>query len=218
MPRAKASNKAAAEQSAPKRRGRPPKAQAAATAKAEVAESEAAVDGRRVTASPATNRAVDAATRALDRVKSERAALAAARNDAEAARNKANETGAKADKTAAKKAQLKVQRTSVRVNKARTAAKAADVRVVKLKARDRLNARFNFIKHRLEQADALASEHIASKLERAVEKFRSSEAAKLQRLEARKAKARAKQAEQQRAKFQREHDKAVLAADNSLAE
>ena len=132
------------------------------------------------------------------------------------AREKARATGAKTDKTALKKARTKVQRVSDRIVKSRASVRQAKARVVELKARDLLNARLNNVNVRLAQAEALADERVKTKLERAVEKFRGAEHAKLVRVEGKKAKQRKQVAEQQVAKLQKEYDERVQAAQESL--
>ena len=223
MPRAK-STSAATGAASKKRRGRSPKGAAAKSttvakktgrpAKAKQTISE--TDGRRVPVAPATNRAVGAAEKVIANLKNERQALAAAQSAASDARDKARATGAKTDKTAAKKARVKVERVTARVAKARATVREAKARVVELKARDLLNARLNNVNVGLEQAEALASERITTKLERAVEKFRSTEHAKLVRAEGKKAKQRKLAAEQRIAKLHKDFDGKVQAAQESL--
>ena len=214
MPRKKAS--AESEPAAPKkRRGRPPKvataekAAAAETATAEKSASE--VDGRRIPVSPATARAERAAQRAEDIVRAERATLAAARKAAEEARGKAKQSGTKGDATAAKKARLKVDRTVVRLAKARDSVRSAKARVTELKANDRLKARLAHIEYRLQTQREESAERIDRKLGKAVEDFTKVERAKLERVERRKAKAFETTMQKHRAKFEREH-KETLAA------
>ena len=208
MPRKKAS--AESEPAAPKkRRGRPPKvataekAAAAETATAEKSASE--VDGRRIPVSPATARAERAAQRAEDIVRTERATLAAARKAAEQARGKAKQSGTKGDATAAKKARLKVDRTVVRLAKARDSVRSAKARVTELKANDRLKARLAHIEYRLQTQREESAERIDRKLGKAVEDFTKVERAKLERVERRKAKAFETTMQKHRAKFEREH-------------
>ena len=208
MPRKKAS--AESEPAAPKkRRGRPPKvataekAAAAETATAEKSASE--VDGRRIPVSPATARAERAAQRAEDIVRTERATLAAARKAAEEARGKAKQSGTKGDATAAKKARLKVDRTVVRLAKARDSVRSAKARVTELKANDRLKARLAHIEYRLQTQREESAERIDRKLGKAVEDFTKVERAKLERVERRKAKAFETTMQKHRAKFEREH-------------
>ena len=209
MPRKKAS--AESEPAAPKkRRGRPPKvatAEKAATAgaTAEKAPETPEVDGRRIPVSPATARAERAAQRAEDIVRAERATLAAARKAAEEARGKAKQSGTKGDATAAKKARLKVDRTVVRLAKARDSVRSAKARVAELKANDRLKARLAHIEYRLNAQREESAERIDKKLGKAVEDFTKVERAKLERVERRKAKAFETKMQKHRAKFEREH-------------
>ena len=227
MPRKKSAASEAAETPPKKRRGRPPKAatNAKESAKASTKSAKAPAkkkkavsdeDGRRVPVSPATNRAARAAETAIASLKKDRQTLADAQGAAAAARDKARASGARTDKTALKKARAKVQRVSDRVVKARATVRQANARVVELKARDLLNARLNNVDVRLAQAEAIANERIETKLERAVEKFRSAEHAKLSRVEGKKAKQRKLDAEQQVAKLQKEYDERVQAAQESL--
>ena len=139
-----------------------------------------------------------------------------AQSTANAVRDKARQSGAKADKTAAKKARAKAQRISDRIVKTRATVRQAKARVVELKAHDLLNARLNNVNMRLAQAEALANERIETKLERAVEKFRSAEHSKLLRTEGKKAKVRKQVAERQVAKLHKEYDERVQAAQESL--
>ena len=210
MPRKKAS--AESEPAAPKkRRGRPPKvatAEKAATAEAtaeKAAPETPEVDGRRIPVSPATARAERAANRAEDIVRAERATLAAARKAAEDARGKAKQSGTKGDATAAKKARLKVDRTVVRLAKARDSVRSAKARVAELKANDRLKARLAHIEYRLNAQREESAERIDRKLGKAVEDFTKVERAKLERVERRKAKAFETKMQKHRAKFEREH-------------
>ena len=227
MPRRKSTASEAAETPPKKRRGRPPKAattDAKQSAKAPTKSAKAPAkkkavseqDGRRVPVSPATNRAARAAETAIANLKKDRQTLADAQGAAAAARDKARASGARTDKTALKKARAKVQRVSDRVVKARATVRQANARVVELKARDLLNARLNNVDVRLAQAEAIANERIETKLERAVEKFRSAEHAKLSRVEGKKAKQRKLDAEQQVAKLQKEFDERVQAAQESV--
>ena len=228
MPRRKSTASEAAETPPKKRRGRPPKAattDAKQSAKAPTKSAKAPAkkkkavsdeDGRRVPVSPATNRAARAAETAIASLKKDRQTLADAQGAAAAARDKARASGARTDKTALKKARTKVQRVSDRVVKARATVRQAKARVVELKARDLLNARLNNVDVRLAQAETIANERIETKLERAVEKFRSAEHAKLSRVEGKKAKQRKLVAEQQVAKLQKEFDERVQAAQESV--
>ena len=163
-----------------------------------------------------TNRAIGAAEKVIANLKNERQALATAQEAAREAGDKARVTGAKTDKTAAKKARAKVERVTARVAKARASVRAANARVVELKARDVLNARLNNVSAGLAQAKALADERINTKLERAVEKFRVTEEARLVRGERKKAKRREQAAEVRIAKLQKDFDKKVQAAQESL--
>ena len=213
MPRAKSTSAAA------RKAGR----QAKKTKKAERAEKAkkaertiSETDGRRVPVAPATSRAVGAAEKVIANLKNERQALAAARTAARAAGDKARATGAKADKTAAKKARAKVERVVARVAKVRATVREAKARVVELKARDLMNARLNNVSVGLAQAEALANERIGAKLERAVERFRVAEHAKLVRVEGKKAKRRQQTAEQRIARLHEDFDKKVQAAKESL--
>lgn len=221
MPRKKATTNATADAAPPKkRRGRPPKAAAAKKteqpAKKPAKKAVSQTDGRLVPVSPATTRAANAAERAVANLKQEREALATAQAASADARDKARESGAKGDKTAAQKARAKVQRTSERLAKARTAARAAKARVVELKARDLLDARLNHVTTQLAQAEAVAQERIKTKLERAVGKFQSSERAKLEQAERRKAKQRKQVADQRIATLHSEYEERVQAAQDSL--
>ena len=163
------------------------------------------MDGRRIPVSPATARAERAANRAEDIVRAERATLAAARKAAEEARGKAKQSGTKGDATAAKKARLKVDRTVVRLAKARDSVRSAKARVAELKANDRLKARLAHIEYRLQTQREESAERIDKKLGKAVEDFTKVERAKLERVERRKAKAFETKMQKHRAKFEREH-------------
>lgn len=217
MPRRKSS--AASEPATPKkRRGRPPKS-ATPAASTEQAAPEAAevpeVDGRRIPVSPATARAERAAKRTEDILRAERATLASARKAADEARNRAKQSGARADATAAKKARLKVDRTVVRIAKARDKNKSATARVAELKANDRLKARLAHIEYRLKNHQEEAAERVETKLGKAVGNFTKVERAKLERIESRKAKVFEAKMKKHREKFEREHEKTIGALQQS---
>ena len=199
---------------AKKRVGRPPKTASAkakstgstAGDKKRVGRPRKAVgpdDGRRIPVSATTTRALAAATRAADALKKERNALASAVEASTTARMKARATGQKRDKTLAKKARQKVQRLSDKVAVRRAAAREAKANVTKLKAEDLLNARMNNIEVRLQRAEEAATATIEAKLERQTEKFRATTLDRLDKVEARKRKKRARKAESDRAALMR---------------
>lgn len=224
MPRKKSN--AGAETATPKkRRGRPPKS-AAAKATPEPATPEQAseqasekaapeVDGRRIPVSPATARAEGALQRAEGILKTERANLAEARKAASATQDRARQSGARGDQTAANKARLKVDRTSVRVAKARDSVRAATARVAELKAGDRLKARLAHIEYRLKMHREEATGRIETKLGKAVDNFVKVERAKLERVERRKAKVFEAKMQKHRQKFEREHKATIGALQQS---
>ena len=214
MPRKKSN--AGAETAPKKRRGRPPKA-AAEKATPEQATEQATpeVDGRRIPVSPATARAEGAAQRAEGILKTERANLADARKAASAAQDRARQSGARGDQTAANKARLKVDRTVVRVAKARDSVRAATARVAQLKAGDRLKARLAHIEYRLKMHREEAVGRIEKKLGKAVENFVKVERVKLERVERRKAKVFEAKMQKHRQKFEREHEATLGALQQS---
>ncbi|MCY4015417.1 MAG: hypothetical protein OXG82_22230 [Gammaproteobacteria bacterium] len=224
---AKSSRKTSPKAPTKKRVGRPPKT-AAAKAKAtrgttttrkrvgRPRKTVAADDGRRIPVSAATTRALAAASRASDALKRERGALADAVDASTAARVKARASGQKRDKTLAKKARQKVQRITEKVSVRRTAAREAKANVAKLKAQDLLNARMSNIEVRLRRAEDAATERIAAKLERQTEKFRAATLERLDKVEARKSKKRARKAESDRAALLRKFEATVRAADDAL--
>ena len=130
---------------------------------------------------------------------------------------KARATGQKRDKTLAKKARQKVQRVTEKVSVRRTAAREAKANVAKLKAQDLLDARMNNIEVRLRRAEEAATERIEAKLDRQTEKFRATTLDKLDKVEARKRKKRARKAESDRAALLRKFEATVQAADDALA-
>ena len=224
---AKSSRKTSPKAATKKRVGRPPKTAAAkskatrrtTTAKKRVGrprKTVAADDGRRIPVSAATTRALAAASRASDALKKERGALADAVDASTAARMKARASGQKRDKTLAKKARQKVQRITEKVSVRRTAAREAKANVTKLKAQDQLNARMNNVEVRLRRAEEAATERIAAKLERQTEKFRAATLERLDKVEARKSKKRARKAESDRAALLRKYEATVQAADDGL--
>ena len=224
---AKSSPKASPKAATKKRIGRPPKTAAAkakatrrtTTAKKRVGrprKTVAADDGRRIPVSAATTRALAAASRASDALKKERGALADAVDASTAARTKARASGQRRDKTLAKKARQKVQRITEKVSVRRTAAREAKASVAKLKAQDLLNARMNNIEVRLQRAEQAATERVAAKLQKQTEKFRAATLERLDKVEARKSKKRARKAESDRAALRRKYEATVQAADDGL--
>ena len=222
---AKSSRKTSAIAPTKKRVGRPPKT-AAAKAKATGRTTKKRVgrprkivaldDGRRIPVSAATARALATASRASDALKKERGALADAVDASTAARVKARASGQKRDKTLAKKARQRVQRITEKVSVRRTAAREAKANVAKRKAQDILDARMNNIEVRLRRAEEAATERIAAKLERQTEKFRTATLERLDKVEARKSKMRARKAESDRAALRRKFEATVQAADDAL--
>ena len=209
----------AAPKTAKKRVGRPPKAKAETTTKKRVGRPRKAVaedDGRRVPVSTATTRAVAAADRAADALKKERTTLAQAIAASDAARTRARASGERRDKTLAKKARQKVQRITDKVVARRTTVRETKANVVKQKAQDLLNARLNNIDVRLRRAEEAATANIQSKVDRDTEKFRTAAHEKLAKAEARKSKARSRQAEEDRAALRSKYEATVQAADESL--
>ena len=175
------------------------------------------VDTRKVPLSPRTLRAEGAATRVLSLLKDARKASLGVRKSAAEAQKKAKQSGAVVDKAAVQKARAKVDRAAQKVANLRSAARAAQARVMELKADDRYKAKTNAIAVRLRQADMTANQRIEQKLERAVDKYRTTKHAELTRAELKKAKQRKRKADRALTGLMREKSEKVAEARRLLA-
>lgn len=206
---ARAKSKAAGK-SASGARGKSPNKEAGKTAPP-------TVDTRKVPLSPRTLRAEGAATRVLSLLKDARKASLGVRKSAAEAQKKAKQSGAVVDKAAVQKARAKVDRAAQKVANLRSAAREAQARVMELKADDRYKAKANAIAVRLRQADMAASQRIEQKLERAVDKYRTTKHAELTRAELKKAKQRKRKADRALTGLMREKSEKVAEARKLLA-
>ncbi|MFU8816992.1 MAG: hypothetical protein ACNA7W_16720 [Pseudomonadales bacterium] len=135
-------------------------------------------------------RAALAADAASAKLAVERLALDAARKQENASRKQAAATGKAADKRPAKRARGQVQRISARVALARAKHRQVQETLKAAAAAAKLAQRIQDIQDRLLAADTAAEAQMQSRLEKAVQQFRSQKSGMLGRAEARRRKQR----------------------------